>query len=136
MNATRETLPIRGAWLIALLTALAALGQFASSVYLPSMPAMEIGLDASRGAVQATMTAYLAAFALLQVVYGPLADRFGLKARSNAIDTIGGLIWHHLGRPPAPGDVVNVPGLPEIRVDAVDRRAVTRASFPAPEGDR
>jgi MFS transporter, DHA1 family, multidrug resistance protein len=89
VNATRETLPIRGAWLIALLTALAALGQFASSVYLPSMPAMEIGLDASRGAVQATMTAYLAAFALLQVVYGPLADRFGRRP----IMLLGGVLF-------------------------------------------
>ena len=79
MNATRETLPIRGAGLIALLTALAALGQFASSVYLPSMPAMEVGLGASRGEVQATMTAYLAAFAVMQVVYGPLADRYGRR---------------------------------------------------------
>jgi len=79
VNATRETLPIRGAGLIALLTALAALGQFASSVYLPSMPAMEVGLGASRGEVQATMTAYLAAFAVMQVVYGPLADRYGRR---------------------------------------------------------
>lgn len=89
VRATRETLPIQGAGLIALLTALAALGQFASSVYLPSMPAMEIGLNASRGAVQATMTAYLAAFAVMQVVYGPLADRFGRRP----IMLLGGLLF-------------------------------------------
>ena len=79
MIATRETLPIRGASLIALLTALAALGQFASSVYLPSMPAIQQALNASRSEVQLTMTAYLAAFAVMQVVYGPLADRFGRR---------------------------------------------------------
>ena len=89
MNATRETLPIRGAGLIALLTALAALGQFASSVYLPSMPAMEVGLGASRGEVQATMTAYLAAFAIMQIVYGPLADRFGRRP----IMLVGGVLF-------------------------------------------
>ncbi|MCA8927582.1 MAG: multidrug effflux MFS transporter [Alphaproteobacteria bacterium] len=87
--ATRETLPLRGAGLIALLTALAALGQFASSVYLPSMPAMQTGLDASRGAVQATMTAYLAAFAIFQIVYGPLADRFGRRP----IMLLGGVLF-------------------------------------------
>lgn len=72
-------LPIRGGWLIALLTALAALGQFASSAYLPSMPAMEVSLNASASAVQLTMTAYLAAFALMQLVYGPISDRFGRR---------------------------------------------------------
>ena len=87
--ATRESLPIRGAGLIALLTALAALGQFASSVYLPSMPAMQTGLDATRGAVQATMTAYLAAFAIMQIVYGPLADRFGRRP----IMVLGGVLF-------------------------------------------
>jgi DHA1 family bicyclomycin/chloramphenicol resistance-like MFS transporter len=76
---TRETLPIKGGMLIALLTALAALGQFASSVYLPSMPAMEQGLNASTSAVQFTMTAYLAGFAIMQLVYGPLADRYGRR---------------------------------------------------------
>jgi len=79
VTATVETLPIKGAGLIALLTALGALGQFASSVYLPSMPAMEDALGASAASVQLTMTAYLAAFAVMQVVYGPLADRFGRR---------------------------------------------------------
>jgi MFS transporter, DHA1 family, multidrug resistance protein len=72
-------LPIKGGWLIALLAALAALGQFASSAYLPSMPAMGLELGASVSAVQFTMTAYLAAFAVMQLVYGPLSDRFGRR---------------------------------------------------------
>lgn len=88
-NATRDTLPIRGAWLIALLTALAALGQFASSAYLPSMPAMQAGLGASAGAVQLTMTAYLAAFALVQLVFGPVSDRYGRRP----VMLAGGLLF-------------------------------------------
>ena len=79
MTAGKAELPIRGGWLIALLTALAALGQFASSAYLPSMPAMEAGLGASASAVQLTMTVYLAAFAAVQLFFGPLADRFGRR---------------------------------------------------------
>jgi DHA1 family bicyclomycin/chloramphenicol resistance-like MFS transporter len=79
VSSATVDLPIRGGWLIALLTALAALGQFASSAYLPSMPAMEAGLGASASAVQLTMTAYLAAFAVMQLVYGPIADRFGRR---------------------------------------------------------
>ncbi len=79
MSSRAIELPIRGGWLIALLTALAALGQFASSAYLPSMPAMEVGLGASASAVQLTMTAYLATFAMMQLVYGPISDRFGRR---------------------------------------------------------
>ena len=79
MTTATADLPIRGGWLIALLTASAALGQFASSAYLPSMPAMEAGLGASASAVQLTMTIYLAAFASVQLFVGPLADRFGRR---------------------------------------------------------
>lgn len=79
MSKPIVALPIKGGWLIALLAALAALGQFASSAYLPSMPAMGLELGASVSAVQFTMTAYLAAFAVMQLVYGPLSDRFGRR---------------------------------------------------------
>jgi CBS domain containing-hemolysin-like protein len=49
------------------------------------------------------------------------------------VDTVGGLVWHHLGRTPQPGDVVAIaPDGPEVRVDAMDGRAVTRVSFDEP----
>ena len=49
------------------------------------------------------------------------------------VDTIGGWIWHHLGRTPEPGDVVHpTPDHPAVRVDEMDGRAVVRASFDEP----
>lgn len=64
---------------ILLLTALAAVGQFASNVYTPALPfvATSLGVDAS--AAQLTLAIFLFAFAVSQLVYGPLADRFGRR---------------------------------------------------------
>jgi DHA1 family bicyclomycin/chloramphenicol resistance-like MFS transporter len=64
---------------IALLTALSALGQFASNVYTPALPAVANGLGAPIGAVQLTLAIFLAGFALAQLVYGPVSDRFGRR---------------------------------------------------------
>ena len=71
------------------------------------------------------------------VLLTTLQDRFGIRTEDVDVDTVGGLIWHHLGRTPVAGDIVHVPpdGL-ELRVDAMDGRAVTRASFNEPSGDR
>ena len=67
------------------------------------------------------------------VLLSELADRFGLRIDAPGVDTIGGLVWHRLGRTPAPGDVIDITDDgPELRVDAMDRRSVTRASFPDP----
>lgn len=67
------------------------------------------------------------------VLLSQLADRFGLRVDALGVDTVGGLVWHRLGRTPAPGDVVAMTDDgPELRVDAMDRRSVTRASFPDP----
>jgi DHA1 family bicyclomycin/chloramphenicol resistance-like MFS transporter len=65
--------------LILILTATAALGQFSTSIYLPSIPAMTEALQAPLAAVQLTLTVYLFALAAFQLVYGPLADRFGRR---------------------------------------------------------
>lgn len=71
------------------------------------------------------------------VLLSTLRDRFGIRTDVVDVDTIGGLIWHHLGRNPIAGDVVAItPDGPEIRVDAVDGRAVDRASFIEPGGAR
>jgi putative hemolysin len=69
------------------------------------------------------------------VLLSTLQDRFGIRSDMVDVDTIGGLIWHHLGRTPIVGDLVTVtPEGPEIRVDAMDGRAVARASFLEPGG--
>lgn len=64
---------------IALLTVMSALGQFATTVYLPSLPAMAVALNASPAAMQQTLTAFLIAFGLGQLLVGPLSDRFGRR---------------------------------------------------------
>ncbi len=64
------------------------------------------------------------------VLLSHLTDRFGLRIDAPGVDTVGGLVWHRLGRTPSPGDVVVMTdGGPELRVDAMDGRSVTRASF-------
>ncbi len=64
---------------LALLSGLTALGQFATSVYLPSLPSIGRDFSASVQMVQLTLLAYLVCFAVFQLLWGPLADRFGRK---------------------------------------------------------
>ncbi len=67
-------------FLVILLTVLSALGQFATSVYTPSFPAIGEEFGATPSAVQLTLTVALAAFAAGQLIYGPLTDRFGRRS--------------------------------------------------------
>lgn len=65
--------------MIVLLTSLTAIGPLSTSIYLPSLPALAADLGASTGEAQLTLTASLIGFALLQLVYGPLSDRYGRR---------------------------------------------------------
>ncbi len=58
---------------------LSCIGPFAIDMYLPAMPAIGQGLNASVQDMQTTITAYFIAFGLAQLVYGPWADRSGRK---------------------------------------------------------
>ncbi|WP_160116072.1 MFS transporter [Candidatus Halocynthiibacter alkanivorans] len=64
---------------IALLTALAAVGQFASNIYTPSLPFVAAELNITAAQAQSTFGVFLLSFAAMQLVYGPLADRFGRR---------------------------------------------------------
>ena len=64
---------------IALVSALIAIGQVATSIYLPSMPAMTVALATDGATMQLTLTAYLVGFAVSQLIYGPLSDRYGRR---------------------------------------------------------
>ena len=65
--------------LTALLALLTAIGPLSVDLYLPSLPAIAQALTASPGTVQLTISFYLVGFGAGQIVYGPLADRFGRK---------------------------------------------------------
>lgn len=65
--------------LTVLLALLTALGPLSTDMYLPSLPAITRMLGASTSEVQLTLSVYLFAFAIGQIVYGPLSDRHGRK---------------------------------------------------------
>lgn len=58
---------------------LSAIGPFAIDMYLPALPSIGASLQASPGAVQASLMAFFIALGLGQIVYGPVSDRFGRK---------------------------------------------------------
>ncbi|WP_313369782.1 multidrug effflux MFS transporter [Achromobacter animicus] len=66
-------------WLIGLLMGLVTLTPMAIDIYLPSLPAMAHAFDESIGALQASITLFIFAVGLGQVVIGPLADRYGRR---------------------------------------------------------
>lgn len=64
---------------IIILAAAVALGPLATDMYLPSLPGLTAIFDTTTDRVQVTLSVYLYGFAFAQLVYGPLADRFGRK---------------------------------------------------------
>lgn len=71
-NASRRAL------LLTLATT-SSLGQAASTIYVPSIPAIAAGLGTSVASVQFTFVGYLFAFAASMLVIGPLSDRYGRR---------------------------------------------------------
>jgi len=65
--------------LIVILGAISALTPLAIDMYLPAMPSIAEEFAVSGGDIQFTLTAYMAGFALGQLLHGPLADSFGRK---------------------------------------------------------
>lgn len=65
--------------LVFLLASLTAFAPMSIDMYLPALPTMQRELATSAGHMQLTLAAFFAAFAFGQLVYGPLADRFGRK---------------------------------------------------------
>ena len=63
----------------ALLTALVALGQISTSIYIPSLPSLVESLATDAEKVNLTLSMFLFGFAVGQLVYGPLSDRFGRR---------------------------------------------------------
>ena len=82
-----------------LLTSLGALGM---NLFLPSLPGMAAYFGTSYGVIQLAVTGYLAVNALMQLVIGPLSDRYGrrrIMLWSIAVFTlasVGGMLSTHV----------------------------------------
>lgn len=69
----------RGIWLTVLLSLLLGFASISTDLYLPAMPRMGVDLGASQGQLELTVSGYLLGFALGQLFWGPVSDRFGRK---------------------------------------------------------
>src|SRR5215469_3616028 len=65
--------------LLLTLTMTSSLGMVASTIYVPSLPAIAAALETSISRVQLTFAGYLLAFAASMLVLGPLSDRYGRR---------------------------------------------------------
>ncbi|WP_394755331.1 multidrug effflux MFS transporter [Rhodoferax sp.] len=64
---------------IVLLSLLLGLQPVTTDLYLPALPALSAGFGAPMAQAQLTLSALLLAFGVSQLVWGPLADRFGRR---------------------------------------------------------
>lgn len=62
-----------------LLTALVAFGPLSTDLYLPSLPILVRVFDTDIAMAQLTLSVFLVGFAVSQLVYGPMSDRFGRR---------------------------------------------------------
>src|SRR5215472_19346776 len=65
--------------LLLTLTMTSSLGMVASTIYVPSIPAIAGAFETSIARVQLTFVGYLLAFAASMLVLGPLSDRYGRR---------------------------------------------------------
>jgi DHA1 family bicyclomycin/chloramphenicol resistance-like MFS transporter len=78
-NAVPETETASTTAQIAVLATLAAIGTLATNILLPSLPQMAASLHVSTAAVTASITIFLAVFAVGQLAVGPISDRYGRR---------------------------------------------------------
>jgi MFS transporter, DHA1 family, multidrug resistance protein len=80
---------------IAVLATLAAIGTLATNILLPSLPQMAASLHVTTAAVTASITVFLAVFAVGQLAVGPISDRYGrrMPVLAGFVVFIAGSIW-------------------------------------------
>ncbi len=61
------------------LALLTSMGPLSTDMYLPSLPGITRALETDTASVQLTLSAFLVGFALGQIVFGPVSDRFGRR---------------------------------------------------------
>jgi DHA1 family bicyclomycin/chloramphenicol resistance-like MFS transporter len=66
--------------LAVLLGGLAGLAPFALDTYLPAFPEIAASLGTTRATMQQSLTSYLAPYAAMMLVHGPVSDRYGRRA--------------------------------------------------------
>jgi DHA1 family 2-module integral membrane pump EmrD-like MFS transporter len=66
-------------FLLLLICLFASAGQLAIDIYVPALPAMARYFATSPQAIQSSVSGYMAAYALGQLIFGPVADAYGRK---------------------------------------------------------
>ena len=80
MVSTPSTdVPVRARPSTLLLVAIVSISPLTMNIYLPSLPGMVADFQASEAQVQLTLSVYLFAVAVIQLIIGPLSDRYGRK---------------------------------------------------------
>ncbi|BAO89750.1 multidrug effflux MFS transporter [Caballeronia cordobensis] len=82
-------------FLLFLVCLFASAGQLAIDIYVPALPAMARYFATSPQAIQSSVSGYMAAYAIGQLVLGPIADAYGRKrllAFGLAVFTLGCLL--------------------------------------------
>lgn len=79
--------------LLFLLVALTALGEVSTQLIIPGLGAIEQALAAPQGSALMALSAFVAAFGLGQLLFGPLSDRVGRRPHvvcaGDAVDAAG-----------------------------------------------
>src|SRR5437899_713083 len=76
---TTTTRPTLTPLLLAVLALLSAFTPLSIDMYLPALPVIAVDLAGSVGDIQLTLSAFMIAFGVGQIFYGPAGDRFGRR---------------------------------------------------------
>jgi MFS transporter, DHA1 family, multidrug resistance protein len=78
-HPSRRNAPIHPRWIIVLLGALCVVTPFAVDMYLPAFSTIAAQFRTTTPQISLSLSTYFVGFALGQIIYGPLLDRFGRK---------------------------------------------------------